>query len=147
MNTHAYDASVAGGPIAGSGGPGARLRRWWSLIAGLIVAAIFLQAVFAGAMLSGFAWARQAHRITAGAVILVAAGAALAALLALRRVPHGRRLGLMLLILALTLFAQSALGALSAKGANLIWLHVPLGVALVGMAAQILGAARRLGEG
>jgi hypothetical protein len=37
-------------------------------------------------------------------------------------------------------------GTLSAKGANLLWVHVPLGVALVGFAAQAAAGVRRLGQ-
>jgi hypothetical protein len=38
--------------------------------------------------------------------------------------------------LAVILFAQAAIGRLSADGQNLLWLHVPLGVALVGLTVQ-----------
>lgn len=47
--------------------------------------------------------------------------------------------------LAAVILLQTALGRFSAAGANLLWLHVPLGVALVGFAAQAANAARRLG--
>jgi len=48
------------------------------------------------------------------------------------------------LSLALVLFLQAAVGALSAKGANLLWVHVPLGAALFGLAALAVADARRL---
>ena len=43
-------------------------------------------------------------------------------------------------------FVQFALGRLSAKGANVMWLHVPLGVMLVGLGGQAIAGSRRLGE-
>ena len=109
------------------------------------MAAIFCEAVFAGAMLSGFGWGRAAH--WANAVVLIAATlvAGLVSAVTLRRVPHGTKLGAMLLSLAAVLFLQIALGRSSARGAHLMWVHVPLGVALVGFAARAVAGARRLG--
>ena len=121
------------------------LRQWWGAIATLLAAAVFIQAVFAGAMLSGVNWARTAHASTAIVVIVSAAAAGLIALVTLRRIPHGLKLGITLLSLAAALFLQTALGRMSMQGANLMWGHVPLGVALVGFAAQAAAAARRLG--
>lgn len=121
-------------------------RRFWRAVTGAIVAAMFIEAAFAGAMLSGFEWARRAHMggaaITIGATLI----ASLAAFATLRRVKHGARLGLYLMALAAVALAQAAVGVASAKGGNLLWLHVPLGVALVGLAAQSVAGARRLGE-
>jgi hypothetical protein len=48
--------------------------------------------------------------------------------------------------LAVILFAQAAIGRLSADGQNLLWLHVPLGVALVGLTVQPARIAGRLAE-
>jgi hypothetical protein len=121
-------------------------RPWWRIIAIVLVVAIFLQAVFAGAMLSGFDWARAAH--AANGVVVVAATfvAALAALVTLRRTPGGWRFALLLFALAAVAFVQFALGRMAAKGANLMWVHVPLGVMLVGLAGQVVAGARKLGE-
>ena len=121
-------------------------RSWWRIIAIVLVVAIFLQAVFAGAMLSGFDWARAAH--AANGVVVVAATfvAALAALVTLRRTPGGWRFALLLFALAAVAFVQFALGRMAAKGANLMWVHVPLGVMLVGLAGQVVAGARKLGE-
>lgn len=121
------------------------LRLWWSVIAGSLALGIFLQAVFAGAMLSGEDWASTAH--SANAIILMAAAltAGLVAAVTLRRIPHGAKLGWTLLGLALVVFLQTAIGKMSAQGANLLWLHIPLGVALVGFAMQAVAGARRLG--
>ena len=83
--------------------------------------------------------------MTAALLIAGAAAAGLVSAIALRRLPHRTRLGLTLLSLAALAVLQAALGALSAKGANLTWLHVPLGVALVGLAGQAVASARKLG--
>jgi hypothetical protein len=125
--------------------PGRNLRRWWIVVTTLLVASFFLEAVFAGAMLSGVGWARRAHAATAALVIVSTLTAALVSALTLRHVRHGPRLGLILLSLAAAAFFQAAVGALSAKGANLTWIHVPLGVALVGLAGLAAAGARRLG--
>jgi len=111
----------------------------------LLVAAIFAQAVFAGLMLSGVEWARSAHAAGAVALIACTLAAGLAAIVTLRRVAHGMRFGFALLLLAVALSLQTAIGKSLVGGANLMWLHVPLGVALVGFATQALAAARRLG--
>ena len=142
MNT---DLAVGLGRPANLGAPGQNLRRWWGAATGLLLAAVFLEAVLAGAILSGAGWARASHGLTAGAVIVSATAAGLVGLVTLRRIPHGLRLAWTLLALATLGVLQAALGALSAKGANLLWVHVPLGVALVGLAAQAAAGARRLG--
>jgi len=121
------------------------LRPWWSVITIALVAAVFVEAVFAGAMLSGAGWARQAHALTAGLLIASTLIAGLLAIVTLRRVPHGATFGLMLLGLAAAVFIQAAVGVFAAKGTHLLWVHVPLGVALVGLAGQAVAAARRLG--
>jgi hypothetical protein len=50
----------------------------------------------------------------------------------------------MLFALAVILFAQTVIGRMSAEGQNLLWLHVPLGVALVGLTVQPARVAGRL---
>lgn len=130
---------------AASDGRTRALRRWWGAAATLLAAAIFIQAAFAGAMLSGVDWARAAHAASATALIASAAAVGLIAILTLRRTPHGLKLGFTLLALAAALFLQTALGRMmSTQGANLMWAHIPLGVALVGLAVQAAAAARRL---
>jgi hypothetical protein len=94
--------------------------------------------------LSGVEWARTAHRANAALLIASTLVAGIVCVLTLRRVAHGWTLGLTLLSLALVLFLQAAVGALSAKGANLLWLHVPLGVALFGFTALAVAGARKL---
>jgi hypothetical protein len=119
---------------------------WWRVVTIIIVMAIFAQAVFAGAMLSGFEWAHTAHAVNALVVVAATPLASLAALATLRRTRNGLKLGLLLLALAAVVFVQFALGRLAARGANLMWAHVPLGVMLVGLAGQAVAAARRLGQ-
>jgi hypothetical protein len=121
-------------------------RRWWTLVTTSLVAAIFCEAFFAGAMLSGAGWGRTAHLANAFVLIASTLVAGLVAVVTLRRISHGPKLGSTLLLLALVIFLQTALGRSSAKGANLMWVHVPLGVALVAFAARAAAGARRLGE-
>jgi len=119
-------------------------RRWWSVIVIVLVVAVFAEAIFAGAMLSGIDGARTAHKVTAAILVATTLATGLVAVVTLRRVAHGTRLGLTLLALAIVLFAQAAVGTLAARGANLLWLHVPLGVALFGLAVHAVTRARRL---
>jgi heme A synthase len=113
----------------------------WRLVAIALAAGVFLEAAFAGAMLSGQGWARAAHGATAGLLVAGAAIAGLAAL-ATRRV-RGSGLRWSLLPLAAGLLVQAALGALTAhRGANLLWAHVPLGVLLAVLAGQAALAPR-----
>lgn len=119
-------------------------RQWWSVITALLVVAVFIEAVFAGAMLSGFDWARAAHSVTAAILIASTITAGLVSVVTLRRISHGPKLGLILLSLAATVCLQAVLGALSAKGDNLLWAHVPLGVASFGIAVRAAAGARRL---
>jgi hypothetical protein len=125
--------------------PNASLRQWWSIVTTLLAAALFVQAVFAGAMLSGVDWARAAHGATALIIVALTLTTGLVSAVTLRHVAHGPKLGLTLLSLAVVAFLQMVVGKSSAAGANLMWLHVPLGVALVGFAALAVANARRLG--
>jgi hypothetical protein len=121
------------------------LRQWWVVMTALLLAIFFLEAVFAGAMLSGVGWARRAHALTAAVLIASTLAAGVVSMATLRRIPNGPRLSLILLSLPVVAFLQAGVGAMTAKGANLAWIHVPLGVALVGLAAQALATARKLG--
>jgi hypothetical protein len=96
-------------------------------------------------MLSGVDWARAAHSATAVALIASTLAAGLVSLVTLRRVPYGPRLAFTLLLLAVVVSLQTAVGKSSVAGANLMWVHIPLGVALVGFATQAVAGARRLG--
>ena len=142
MNADKYDATVG---LGGSTVPTERsrdLRRWWSVITNLIAFAVLMEAVFAGAMLSGVGWARTAHAVVASAFV-----AGLICVVTLRGVSNGFKLGLTLLSLAAVVFIPAAVGALSAKGTNLLWIHIPLGVALFGFATRAAAGARRLPGG
>ena len=138
MNTSKHDAAVHVDPSPS-------LRQWWSGIATLLVLAVFAQAVFAGLMLSGVEWGRTAHALNAGVLMASTLAAGLVSLVTLRRVPRGLKLGLTLLSLALVIILQAGVGKSAAQGANLMWVHIPLGVALVGLAGQAASVARRLG--
>jgi hypothetical protein len=141
MGTDNHDVAVRGG------GPRNNLRKWWMAISLLLVVAILIEAVFAGAMLSGADWSRRAHSVNAVILAGSTAVAGLIALVTLRRVPHGTKLGLTLLLLAAAVLLQIAAGKLSAEGGNLMWVHVPLGVALAGFAVMAAASARTLGGG
>jgi hypothetical protein len=144
MNADKHDAAVG---RSGSTVPidqSRDLRRWWSAITNLIAFAILMEAVFAGAMLSGVAWARAAHAADAAIVVASSLVAGLICVISLRRVSGGTRLGATLLALAAVVFIQAAVGALAEKGANLLWIHIPLGVALFGFATRVAITARRL---
>jgi hypothetical protein len=111
----------------------------------LLVVAVFTQSIFAGVLLSGEGWGRTAHGITALALVGITLGAGIAATLTVRGVGRdASRLTVLLLGLAVVLFAQTVIGRLSAEGQNLLWLHVPLGVALVGLTIQPARIAGRL---
>src|SRR5690242_20429557 len=117
MNAENYDIGVQLGqatlPMEQS-----RKLRWWGVITGLIALAVLCEAIFAGAMLSGVEWARRAHAVDAGLLIASALIAGIVAIVTLRGVPQGTKLGRMLLSMGVVVFLQAALGALSAKGVN-----------------------------
>lgn len=145
MRSEKSDCAIRPGDADGSLAHAGAQRQAWTIITGFLAGAIFLQAVFAGAMLSGDAWARSAHSLTAIVLTASAIGFALVAIVTLRRSAHGPKLALALAGLAVVIFAQTAIGNALAGGRNLLWLHVPLGVALVGLATRALSAARILG--
>lgn len=144
MNAGKLDAAVDFGQPP-SHRPSSNLRQWWSVIATLLAAAVFAQAVFAGLMLSAIEWGYAAHEMNALALIAVALLAGLVSIVTLRHISHGPKLALTLFALAALIFVQTAVGKSSAEGANLMWLHIPLGVALVGVAARAVAVARKLG--
>lgn len=112
----------------------------------LILLGIFFQACVAGAMMSGAGWALRAHSLTAAALLVATIVACLVSFATLRRFPQGLHFGLGLLALAVMILVQAAIGVWSAKGSNLLWIHVPLGVALFGMAARGFTAVRSFGR-
>ncbi len=119
-------------------------RRLWVSITSLIAIMAFLEPVFAGAMLSGIEGARIAH--AAGAAVLVTSTliAAALAVVTLFRSPGGGKLARILFVLAAAVFTQAVVGVMASKGAPLLWLHIPLGVAVFGFATRAAGLARAL---
>jgi hypothetical protein len=142
MNTEKYAVAAELGQSTGPSDGSDNLRMRWSVITSLIVFAVLMEALFAGAMLSGVSWARAAHAVTAAIVIVGSLAAGLVCVITLRRISHGLKLGRTLLALTAALILQAAVGALSAKGANLLWIHIPLGVALFGFAMRAAAAVR-----
>lgn len=122
-----------------------RLFLVWRVATILLLVDVVIEAVFAGAILSGVDWARRAHSVNAVILIASTAVAGLAAILTLRRISQGLKLGSALVSLAAVIGLQLAAGKLSAEGANLMWVHAPLGSALVGFAVLTAVHARRLG--
>jgi hypothetical protein len=144
MNTDKYDLAVEFGGSPVPTNQSRNLRRWWSVITSLMALAVLMEAIFAGAMMSGVGWARAAHSVNAAVLIASAFTAGLVCVVTLRGIPDGLKLGLALLSLAAVVLLQAAIGALTAKGTNLLWVHVPLGVALFGFAVRAAAGARRL---
>jgi hypothetical protein len=130
----------AGEMTAAPGG----LRRLWISITSLIAVMAFLEPVFAGAMLSGIEGARIAH--ATGSAVLVASTliAGALALVTLFRIPGGGKLARILVVLAASVFTQAVVGVMASKGAPLLWLHIPLGVAIFGFAMRAATLARGL---
>lgn len=125
---------------------GPNMIRWWTMVTIALVLVLFTQVVSAGAMLSGFGWARPAHATTALVLVGSTLTAGLVSVFTLRGTRNGLKLGLLLLALAAVVFVQFALGRMAAKGANVIWVHLPLGVLLIGLAWQAVAVARQLGD-
>jgi hypothetical protein len=124
-----------------------RIGRGWGWFTTIAMGAIFWQSVTAGRILSGDDWARTTHRATAGLLVLVTLAAGLTALVVLRGRADGRRLAMILVALALCLAAEQRLGAGAADGEDTLWLHIPLGVAILAFAARANVLARRLESG
>jgi hypothetical protein len=130
-------------PIAPPAGPAP--ARTWTVFTSVLTLAVFLQAVTAGRILTGDEWARDVHRIAAGLLIIAAVVGGLVALRRLRGRGGGRRFGLLLVVMGVGLFVEHRLGTAAADGEDTLWVHVPLGVALVGLMVRIDMLARRLG--
>jgi hypothetical protein len=124
--------------------PVRRIGAGWVWFTRVAVLAIFFQAVTAGRILSGDEWARTTHRAIAGLVSLAILAAGLAALAVLRVRPGGRRLAIVLVVLALCLLVQYLLGTAAADGKDTLWLHIPLGVAIFAFALRSNQLAQRL---
>jgi hypothetical protein len=119
--------------------------RTWMVFTTVLTWAVFLQAVTAGRILTGDEWARDAHRLVAGLLFIAAVVGGLVALVRLRDRAGGRRFAVLLVAMGVGLFVQHGLGSAAADGEDTLWIHVPLGVALVGLMMRVEMLARRLG--
>jgi len=117
----------------------------WAVFAAVLTAAVFLQAVTAGRILSGDDWARDVHRIFANVLSPAAIVGGIVALVRLRDRAGGRRFGLLLVAIGVGLLVQHGLGAAAADGDDTLWIHIPVGVALVGLLVHAVHSARRIG--
>jgi hypothetical protein len=111
------------------------LRRVLRLLALLV----FAQAVFAGLFLDGNAVWRQWHAVNGMLLIPLLALLAVALAVVLWRSGGPGRIALASLALLLAIVAQSAMG----QGGQ-VAVHVPLGVAILGLIGALLGRTRSL---
>lgn len=118
----------------------------WSGIARLLMVATFAQAFFAGVFLSGELWGRDLHRFMGFTIAGISVVLAVIAVVSLREESEGRRFALSLVGFAVMVAIQLALGLAYAEGTRTLWLHLPLGVGLVGAAAGLETTARQLGQ-
>ena len=137
--------STAAGPAVPAEPVAGAPARAWALFTTVLTWAVVLQAVTAGRILTGDDWARDVHRTAAGLLLVVAVGGGVLALVRLRDRARGRRFGLLLVAIGVGLFVQHGLGTAAADGEDTLWIHVPLGVVLVGLLAQAGQFARRVG--
>jgi hypothetical protein len=137
--------STAAGPAAPAESVDRRPARAWATFTTVLTWAVFLQAVTAGRILTGDEWARDAHRTAAGLLFLVAVGGGVVALVRLRDRARGRRFALMLVAIGVGLLVEHRLGTAAADGEDTLWIHVPLGAALIGLLVQLSQLARRVG--
>lgn len=138
--------STAAAPVPPVAPPAGRApARAWMVFTTVLTLAVFLQAVTAGRILTGDEWARDVHRTAAGLLIIAAVVGGLVALRRLRGRAGGRRLGWLLVLMGVGLLVEHRLGTAAADGEDTLWVHVPLGVALVGLMVRVDMLARRLG--
>jgi hypothetical protein len=105
----------------------------WQVVTTVLMLGIFSQAITAGLIRRGDAWAATFHRTAAGVLVVGALVAGIVALITLRGEPRGRRMGTMLVVLAVGLAVEYALGAAAVDGKDTLWIHIPLGVGLIGL--------------
>jgi hypothetical protein len=124
---------------------GRATTRAWIAFTTILTLAVFFQAVTAGRILTGDEWARDLHRTVASLLILATVGGGIVALVRLRGRTRGRRFGLMLVAIGVIMFVQHGLGTAAADGHNTLWIHVPLGVALLGLLVETIHLACGVG--
>ena len=117
----------------------AREGTWkvWQVVTTVLMLAIFSQAITAGLLLRGDGWAETFHRTAAGVLVAATFVAGIVALATLRDERRGRRMGALLVVLAIGLVVQYALGAAAVAGKDVLWIHVPLGVGLIGLMDKV----------
>jgi heme A synthase len=113
----------------------AREGTWkvWQVVTTVLMLAIFSQAITAGLLLRGDGWAQTFHRSVAGVLVAATFLAGIVALATLRAEARGRRMGTLLVVIAVGLVAQYATGTAATEGTDVLWIHVPLGVGLIGL--------------
>jgi heme A synthase len=119
--------------------PTDRAGTWkaWQAVTTVLMLAIFSQAITAGLLLRGDGWAQTFHRTAAGVLVAATFVAGVVALATLRDERRGRRMGILLVVLAIGLVVQYALGAAAVDGKDVLWIHVPLGVGLIGLMDKV----------
>jgi hypothetical protein len=118
----------------------------WVAFTRLLVIAVYAQSIFAGLFLSGETWGRTAHRVNASVLVAGTLLAGIVAAVTLRHIVGGRRLAVWLFALGIGLAFQMMLGLRAAEGERVLWIHIPFGVALVGITAELVVVAQRLGK-
>jgi hypothetical protein len=115
--------------------PTDRASTWkaWQVVTTVLMLAIFSQAITAGLLLRGDGWAQTVHRTAAGVLVAATLLAGIVALVTLRGEPRGRRMGIMLVVLAVALVVEYALGAAAVDGEDVLWIHIPVGVGIIGL--------------
>ena len=119
--------------------------RAWIVFTTILMWAVFLQAVTAGRMFTGDDWARDVHRTAAGLLLAAALAGGAIALVRLRDRVVGWRFASLLVGIGVGLFVQYRLGTAAADGKDTLWIHIPLGVALVALLVRLDMLARRIG--
>jgi len=84
--------------------------------------------------------------VNASILVIVTLLAGVAALITLRKAVSGKRLAFSLLGLGAGMAVQMAIGQRVADGERLLWLHIPFGVFLIGMTANLFDVARSVGK-
>jgi hypothetical protein len=130
------------GPVSST----AIAARAWLLVAGVLMAGVVAQPFLAGLMVRGHDWAETAHEKTGFGLVTATILASSVAAVTLRRREHGRAVISALVAFAVLIVIQTALGESAADGRDVLWLHFPLGVALVGAAMRLLRATRALAD-
>jgi hypothetical protein len=113
----------------------------WLMVARILMLLTLAQSFFAGALLSGYTEGRDAHRMNAMALFVLALGLLVASIATQRKMPAGRRLVFASAQFFAGIMIVATIGMLSAEGHRLLWLHVPAGVMMMGGTARLQAAA------